>query len=85
MCPSSVKLRDKILYTLFPEYLPSSQPTLFDYFLNIDKKQWHAWKWLVPEYIHDPSKKFSEILVPTIDTERSTWLLRLMIKVCVLY
>ncbi|KAK3924935.1 Dynein heavy chain 10, axonemal [Frankliniella fusca] len=64
-----------------PKHLPSAEPTLFDYFFDTEKKQWFAWKWLVPGYVHDPEKRFCEILVPTIDTERTTWFLRLMLKV----
>ena len=30
---------------------------------------------LVPEYVHDPERPFHEILVPTVDTTRTTWLL----------
>lgn len=66
----------------FEGYLPSAEPTLFDYFFDMEKKTWFAWKWLVPGYIHDAGKRFSEILVPTIDTERTTWFLHLMLKVC---
>ena len=36
---------------------------------------------MVPEYIHDRTKKFSEILVPTVDTVKTTWLLELMNEV----
>ena len=36
---------------------------------------------VIPEYVHDPEKKFSEILVPTVDTVRTTWLLELMVSI----
>ena len=35
-------------------------------------------KVLIPQYIHDPGKRFNDILVPTIDTVRTEWLLNLM-------
>lgn len=57
---------------------PISFPTLYDYFLDLKARQWVAWEWLVPEYIHDRSKRFSEILVPTVDTVRTTYSLQLM-------
>ena len=39
------------------------------------------WAQLVPKYVHDPEKKFNEILVPTIDTVRTTWLLNLQTNI----
>ena len=32
-------------------------------------------------YVHDPEKSFHEILVPTADTERCQWLLKLMLSI----
>ena len=58
--------------------MPTAQATLFEYFLDIDLKVWKPWKSLVPAYIHDPARKYNEILVPTIDTTRTDWLLNLM-------
>ena len=55
--------------------LPSKYPLLYDYHFDESKKQWIPWKLLVPEYIHDPGRPFHEILVPTIDSTRTTWLL----------
>lgn len=60
---------------------PGSKPTLYDYFLDCNKKQWIAWDWIVPKYEHDPEMKFSEILVPTVDTLRTEQNLSLMNKV----
>lgn len=64
---------------------PNSKPTLYDYFLDRDKKQWIAWDWIVPKYVHDPSMTFSEILVPTVDTLRTEKLLALMHQVICFY
>lgn len=57
---------------------PSNKATLYDYFFDQTKKIWMAWEWLVPQYIHDRSATFSEILVPTVDTLRIEWILNLM-------
>jgi dynein heavy chain len=62
-------------------HLPSSQPTLYDYYLDDKNQCWVAWKWMVPEYVHDSEKQFSEILVPTVDTVKTIWLLKLMTEV----
>ena len=61
-----------------PGEIPGLYPTLFEYFFDINEKVWKPWKILVPQYIHDPAKRFNEILVPTIDTVRTEWLLNLM-------
>jgi len=51
---------------------------MYDYVLDIKKKVWIAWQWLVPTYVHDRQKNFSDILVQTIDTLRITWFVNLM-------
>ena len=48
-------------------------------FQRLPHSQWIPWSRLVPKYIHDPERKFYEILVPTLDTVRNTWLLELMV------
>ncbi|KAJ8934456.1 hypothetical protein NQ314_013331 [Rhamnusium bicolor] len=59
-------------------HIPGAYPSFYDYYLDIKEKVWVAWQWLVPEYIHDKDKRFAEVLVPTIDTVRVTYLLQLM-------
>ncbi|XP_018050925.1 PREDICTED: dynein heavy chain 10, axonemal [Atta colombica] len=60
------------------KFIPVSFPTIYDYVLDIKEKVWKAWKWLVPMYVHDRQKNFSDILVQTIDTLRTTWFVNLM-------
>ncbi|GFR93516.1 dynein heavy chain 10, axonemal, partial [Elysia marginata] len=59
--------------------------TLYDYTFDVQKKKWIPWSNLVPAYIHDVDRKFYDkfydILVPTVETVRSTWLLDLMVKI----
>ncbi|KAJ8963302.1 hypothetical protein NQ318_018771 [Aromia moschata] len=59
-------------------HVPAAFPTFYDYFLDVKERVWVAWRWLVPEYVHEREKRYSEILVPTIDTVRVTYLLQLM-------
>nr|XP_031841739.1 dynein heavy chain 10, axonemal [Nomia melanderi] len=59
-------------------YLPVTYKLLYDYYLDVEQSIWLPWKTLVPNYVHDRQKNFSEILVPTIDTLRTTWFIRTM-------
>ncbi|GFS12625.1 dynein heavy chain 10, axonemal [Elysia marginata] len=60
--------------------LPGIQ-TLYEYFYDGEKKQWIPWSKMVPNYVHNPDLKFYEILVPTVDTVRATWLLEMMVNI----
>lgn len=61
--------------------VPIAHPTLYEYYFDLKKEKWIPWHDIVPEYQHDPTVKFSEILVPTLDTVRTTWLLSLMVDI----
>lgn len=66
------------MFFSLPGYLPITFSSLYDYLLDVKKKIWVPWKVLVPKYIHDRKKHFSDILVPTVDTLRTTWFINLM-------
>lgn len=57
---------------------PTFKQTLYDYTFDKEKMVWIAWDWLVPDYVHNRQLHIDEILVPTVDTLRIEWLLRLM-------
>ena len=61
--------------------IPIHYPTMFEYYLDIKQQKWVPWADKVPEYEHKPGLKFYEILVPTVDTVRNTWLLELMVGI----
>ena len=63
-----------------PGEIPTQYSTLYDYFFDDKELKWVPWKDKVPSYEHQFDIKFNEILVPTIDTVRNTWLLNILVK-----
>ena len=49
--------------------------SLYEYCFDIDRKKWFTWKSMVKPLEIEPEAKFATILVPTVDTVRSSWLL----------
>ncbi|XP_021113287.1 dynein heavy chain 10, axonemal isoform X4 [Heterocephalus glaber] len=64
-----------------PGELPGHLPTLYDFHFDSKRNKWVPWGNLVPEYIHDHQRKFINILVHTVDTTRTTWILEQMVKI----
>ncbi|XP_073442216.1 dynein axonemal heavy chain 10 [Dendrobates tinctorius] len=64
-----------------PGELPGQLPTIYDFHFDAEIKKWIPWSNLVSKYIHKPEAKFIDILVPTVDTTRTTWLLEQMVKI----
>ncbi|XP_026741363.1 dynein heavy chain 10, axonemal [Trichoplusia ni] len=76
-CPMML-VEDTIEKKATTKHFPMGFGTLYDYCLELTTKTWEAWEWLVPEYVHDREMKFPSILVPTVDTLRLTWLIKIM-------
>lgn len=64
-----------------PGEIPGYLPTLYDFHFDGTQGKWVPWNSLVPKYIHNPEMKFIDILVPTIDTTRTSWILEQMVKI----
>ena len=64
-----------------PGEIPSHHPTLYEYSFDPAQLKWVPWSDKIPKYEHQAGKKFHEILVPTVDTVRNTWLLQLMLDI----
>jgi len=53
---------------------------VFEYFWDGERLGWVPWLQLVPNYVHRPELQFNQILVPTVDTVRTTWILDILVK-----
>lgn len=54
--------------------------SLYEYRFDLGDKTWTAWKSLVTEYMPPADGQFSKILVPTVDTVRSSFLVDVVAK-----
>lgn len=64
-----------------PGTLPTRYPLLSDYMFDNEKKVWLPWEFLIPDYKHDPGKRYSRILVPTHETVRIDWLVSKLLHI----
>ncbi|XP_019715984.1 dynein heavy chain 10, axonemal-like [Hippocampus comes] len=64
-----------------PGEIPGYLPILFDFHFCGTQLKWVPWSYLVPKYIHNHEIKFTDILVPTVDTTKTSWILEQMVKV----
>nr|XP_057927446.1 dynein axonemal heavy chain 10-like isoform X3 [Doryrhamphus excisus] len=64
-----------------PGEIPEHLPTLYDFHFDESKQKWVPWSSLVAKYIHDSDRKFFDILVPTFDTTRTSWILEQLVKI----
>lgn len=65
------------------KYIPSGEPTWYDYYLDFSTLEWISWKNAVPEYIHNDTITFDDILVPTVESTRLVWILKLINEVII--
>lgn len=62
-----------------PGEIPCHYPSLYEYYFDPQELKWVPWADKVPNYEHNIELKFHEVLVPTVDTVRNTWLLTEMV------
>ena len=58
----------------FPE-----ERSVYDYNFNADTKEWQYWKDTIPEYQVDIKLSYNEIVVPTVDSIRMKFLMKLLL------
>ncbi|EKX52600.1 hypothetical protein GUITHDRAFT_157080 [Guillardia theta CCMP2712] len=59
----------------------ASKSTVFDYMYDPKMRGWSSWSSLVQEFSPAPGQAFYQILIPTADTVRSTWLVDTCVKI----
>ncbi|KAM9858629.1 dynein axonemal heavy chain 10 [Aulostomus maculatus] len=64
-----------------PGEIPGYLPTLYDFHFDGTQEKWVPWSSLVTTYMHNPEVKFADILVPTVDTTRASWILDQMVRI----
>jgi len=67
--------RDKFNQFLIQTAQTVLPPNLYDNFFDIKTLNLDNWEKKVPQYEAPVDRKFSSILVPTVDTTRYSWLL----------
>jgi dynein heavy chain len=62
--------------TVGPGQLPATLPTLYEFFFDTMDLRWLPWSSKITGgFTRSPDQKFYQMLVPTVDTVRNTWLL----------
>jgi dynein heavy chain, axonemal len=61
-------------------HLPGAGVSLYDYHFDLVEIHWNPWNNYMSQYEHKRSLPFHELLVPTLDTVRHTWLLDKLIS-----
>ncbi|XP_057687718.1 dynein axonemal heavy chain 10-like isoform X2 [Corythoichthys intestinalis] len=64
-----------------PGEIPGYLNTLYDFHFDGTLQKWVPWNNLVTKYIHNHEMKFADILVPTVDTTKTSWILEQMVKI----
>ncbi|KAF0975040.1 hypothetical protein FDP41_005793 [Naegleria fowleri] len=65
------KIKENNVASVYPE-----DGLIYDYFFNTDELVWKHWLTVTPELEITSTTQFRDMIVPTIDTVRSSWLVK---------
>lgn len=72
-------IRQELFANKFPWPLPRNG-MIYDFIFIVETKKWTKWMDIIDKYEIDPKLSFSEIIVPTTDSVRNTYLLDLLLS-----
>eukprot|EP00736_Rhodelphis_marinus_P009344 Rmarinus@m.3249 len=72
---SELHIVDSADSVIGPGQLPNALATLYEYWFDSQKQLWLPWRTRVRDFVPPPDRKFSSILVSTVDSERCMYLL----------
>ncbi len=70
-------VRENVLGKLGFEF--PAEKLVYDYKFSVETKDWQYWRDTVPEYSVDIKASYNEILVPTVDSIRSKYLIKTLV------
>lgn len=76
---SLFRLTSAFLGLRFPDAKPPG--SMFEYFIDTPERKWKSWEDIVPPFAYVPATPFFEILVPTIDTVRFSFLAETLLDI----
>lgn len=70
-------IREKIVKSGMP--FPEAK-LVYDYVWDVEDREWKSWNETINEYTVDVKLSYSEIIVPTLDSIRMSWVMRHLIN-----
>eukprot|EP01119_Soliformovum_irregulare_P017771 TRINITY_DN5330_c1_g1_i1.p1 TRINITY_DN5330_c1_g1~~TRINITY_DN5330_c1_g1_i1.p1 ORF type:complete len:2639 (+),score=886.96 TRINITY_DN5330_c1_g1_i1:107-7918(+) len=55
-----------------------SEYTIFDYYVSVEEGMFYPWRKIVPAYVYEPTLPFYDVYVPTVDTFRMQYLIKML-------
>ena len=76
-------VRERAEKSGFAQHLPPASKgecSMYEFCFDQDERAWVEWMSTIPEYVVDPEKPFAEVIVPTADTVRYTFVIDALLR-----